>query len=320
MSKPRFCFGLTLVSFVVCLITDLTALTGEEPAAMRFQQGTRTAASPDEVAIRQSAAAFAKLFNAGDAKAIAARWTEDGEYVNEYGQRFVGRQAIQKEYEEFFAQFPGTQIQVKVDSVKMISPEVAIAEGTATLGTADAPAPISSRYIVVRVKRNNEWLTASARDLRVEVTSNHSKFADFEKLIGDWSYQHGSTHVMTTCRWIANKKYIERRFSVSENGAVTHSGKQIIGWNPMEQQITSWLFDSSGGHDFAVWSPQEKGWVSQSNGFTADGTPTSATNLLTHADGNSMTWKSINRTLGDEPLADTGELVLKRVATSTKGR
>ncbi len=321
MLKSQTHIGLTLASMVVCLaIESSPVISAEKPVATTIQQGSQAAAGADEVAIRASATAFAKSFNAGDAKSIAAQWTEDGDYVNEQGQRYVGRAAIQQEYEAFFSQYPGVQIQIKVDSVKVLSPTTAIQEGTTTLGTVDAPSPVSSSYLAIYVKQNNQWMIASARDVRVEIASTFDNVADFEKFIGSWSCENGSTRVATTCRWIADKKYIERKFSVTENGAVTQTGVQIIGWNPTEQQISSWLFDSTGGHDFAIWTPRKNGWETSSTGYTTDGTPTSASNILTHVDDNSMTWKSIHRMLGDQPLADTGELVLKRDTETRQGR
>src|SRR5436190_12531336 len=49
-------------------------------------------------ALQQSVKAFREVFNRGDAKAVAALWTEDGNYIDESGKRFEGRDAIEKEY------------------------------------------------------------------------------------------------------------------------------------------------------------------------------------------------------------------------------
>ncbi len=313
MIKSKLSAVLMLVWLAGCLITGVHQVpAAEEPVIPETKQDA------DESAIRASSAAFAKAFNAGDAKAIVARWTEDGIYVSEAGERYEGREAIQAEYEKFFKQYPGVKIHVKVDKVKMLSPTAAVVEGTATLGTPDSPAPASGRFIAIHVKDNDKWSVALARDMLVEANSNEGRFADFGKFVGSWSCQTGSTKVAMNCSWIADKKYLERRFSVTENGAVTMSGTQVIGWNPVEQQITSWLFDSTGGHAFSIWTPQENGWVQNSTGYSSDGTPTGATNLLTYNDDNTITWKSINRMLGDQPLPDTGELVLKKSATSSR--
>lgn len=276
--------------------------------------------SADETAIRQSAEAFENAFNAGDAAAVAAQWTEKGEYVNESGERYEGRANIQQEYEKFFAKYPGVQIHVNVDKIKMLSPETAVAEGTSTLGSEEKPATVASHYLSIYVKKNGLWQIASAHDLRGVDNTNYGEMKDLEALIGTWQYKNGSSLVEMSCLWIADKKYLERKFTVSENGKVTASGTQIVGKDPLSQQITSWLFDSSGGHDQGTWTRQDKGWIIQSNGATADGTPTSSLNQLSSVDADTIAWKSVNRMAGDQQLPDTAEVQLKRVSANQSGK
>ncbi len=75
-------------------------------------------------------------FNKGDAKAIAALWTEDGEYIDDTGRSFVGRDAIEKGYAEFFAANPNAKIQISIDSLRLLSSDTAIEDGRAV---ADSP-------------------------------------------------------------------------------------------------------------------------------------------------------------------------------------
>src|SRR5262249_10117642 len=56
----------------------------------------------DREAIRKSAYDFVQAFEKGDAKAIAALWTEQGEYHDESGEMLHGRAAIEKAYAEHF--------------------------------------------------------------------------------------------------------------------------------------------------------------------------------------------------------------------------
>ena len=50
--------------------------------------------------------AFVRAFNAGDAKAVVADWTADGQYTDEDGNVFRGRDAIEKEYARLFTATP----------------------------------------------------------------------------------------------------------------------------------------------------------------------------------------------------------------------
>ena len=65
--------------------------------------GKTTSEESELEAIRKSSHAFEEAFNKADAKAVAALWTIDGDYVDETGQVFAGRDAIEKQYADFFA-------------------------------------------------------------------------------------------------------------------------------------------------------------------------------------------------------------------------
>src|SRR6516162_3655959 len=56
-----------------------------------------------EQPVKERRAAFIAAFNRGDAKAVAAFWTEDATYVDQVGHEYKGRPAIEKLYEEVFA-------------------------------------------------------------------------------------------------------------------------------------------------------------------------------------------------------------------------
>jgi uncharacterized protein (TIGR02246 family) len=320
MVNSRFQFGLVFVVFFG-LFSGLNRVSAVNYPATSEKQRTQTATgSPDDAAIRQSAEAFENAFNAGDAKAVASKWAEDGDYVNQSGQSYEGRAKIQQEYEKFFAKYPGVQIRIEVDKIKMLSPGTAVAEGTSTLGSEEKPATVANHYLCIYVKKNGQWQIASTHDLRGVDNTNYGEMKDLEPLIGTWHYKNGSSLVEMSCLWIADKKFLERKFAVSENGTVTTSGTQIIGKNPLSQQITSWLFDSTGGHDLGMWTRQDKGWIIQSTGAIADGTPTSSLNQLTSVDADTIAWKSVNRRAGDQQLPDSAEVLLKRVSANQSGK
>ena len=71
------------------------------PLAMAYAIGNGSilaAAEPDaqQAAIHNTAAAFIEAFHKGDAKALAAFWTPDGDYIDDTGRVLTGREAIEK--------------------------------------------------------------------------------------------------------------------------------------------------------------------------------------------------------------------------------
>jgi uncharacterized protein (TIGR02246 family) len=157
------------------------ATAGDDTADKESRGLSASAQSPADAAeteIRAAAADFEAAFARGDAESLARHWTVDGDYIDEYGQRFAGRAAIQAEYEAFFLQHRGTPMHITVDSVRMIGPDTAIEDGRAVLGSIPAGPPAFSRYTAVHVKQDGQWLMAAVRDTRVEVTPADEHVAD----------------------------------------------------------------------------------------------------------------------------------------------
>ena len=77
----------------------------------------------DEKAIGLAAEAFAKAYNAGDAKAIGALFVADGEIVSEEGESTQGREGIELVFATIFKEHPKTHIDLASGSIRFIGPE-----------------------------------------------------------------------------------------------------------------------------------------------------------------------------------------------------
>ena len=75
--------------------------------------------------------AFVAAFNQKNAKAVAALWTPDGEYTDDAGRRFQGREAIEKGYAKHFAENPNVKLRVTIDSLRLLSDSAAMEDGRA---------------------------------------------------------------------------------------------------------------------------------------------------------------------------------------------
>jgi uncharacterized protein (TIGR02246 family) len=285
----------------------------ESPAAAPFKEAASAKApSPAEVAVRKAASDFDQAFNAGSADKIAGLWTADAEYIDEDGQRYVGRDVIKKEYAEFFAANPQSKISSVTDSVRVINDSTAIEDGRAMIQPPPAGAPGSSRYTAIYVLQDGKWLLSSVHDMKVATPSNYHKLDDFEWLIGTWHAGEGDARIETTCRWLKNKSFVERTYQVINEGLPASSGTQIIGWDPETQQLTSWNFSSDSGYAKDTWKPIANGWWSQSSGVLGDGTKTTAVKVFQKLDDDTLSLKSTDRTAGGVRLPDLKEVIFKR--------
>jgi uncharacterized protein (TIGR02246 family) len=282
----------------------------------------KPAAQPDPAAadislIRAGSEAFVAAFNKHDAQAVAAFWTEQGEYVDDTGRTIAGRDAIEKDYAAFFTENPDVKIQIVIDSLRVLSGEVAIEDGRAVVDPPPPGAPGFSKYTAIHAKVDGKWLMASVRDTWIEAQVTPQSVADLDWLIGTWAAEEYGVKYESICRWVANDQFVERNYTTTSVDGTKTSGVQLIGWNPLEGRVQSWSFSPDGGHDFGVWLPIHDGWMAEMRGTTGQGVPTSSVNLLKRLDDNAYVWQSIQRSVGQTQLPDTNEVVIKRQAAAT---
>lgn len=295
----------TFCTFLLICGWAATPSSAQEAAPARDSAGV--------VAIRQSADEFVAAFNRGDAAAVAALWTEDGDYTDESGQVFAGREAIEKAYAEFFKEYPGVKMKLTIDSVRQPNAAVAIEQGSATLEPEPAGASGGTRYTAIHVQVDGKWLMASVRDARIEPGPAHAGLEPLAWLVGSWTAAGPSATAESTCRWIANKSFLQRSYQVHSGGAAVVSGEQMIGWNPVSGNIQSWSFASDGGFSLGTWTPTSGGWAVESAGTTGEGMPTYAVTLVRPLDSEAFAWQSLARSAAGAALPDTNEVVFKRV-------
>ncbi len=204
---------------------------------------------------------------------------------------------------------------VAIKSIEFPCPTTAIEDGVAQVVTTDNSPPSASRYTAVHVQQDGKWLMASVRESSLAVSSNFRELQELGWLVGNWQTEADGVRVESRIRWIANKSFLQRDFSVHRDGLLETSGTQIIGWDPRSGQIVSWTFDASGGHGTGFWSRAAEGMSIDSTGVMADGTPTSSKELLIRVPGadNVLGWRSFDRKVGETKLPDTREVVLDRV-------
>ena len=279
------------------------------------QAAKKPAGNPAEAAIRASGEAFVKAFADGDAKAVAALWTENGTLVDDRGVVFKGRKAIEDEYTAFFKAYPKATMQLTIKGIEFPTPTTAIEDGTAQVVAQQSTPPVTSRYTAVHVQEGGRWLMASVRESAVPLPNDSSRLQDFAWLIGDWKAQREGTTLNTSLRWIANKAFIQSDYTVRMGNEVAASGMQIVGWDAQAGRVRSWSFDASGGHGTSLWSPAPDGWSIQSIGTLPDGTATTSSDFLIRVPGenNVFGWRSTERTAGQVALPDLPEVVLDRV-------
>ncbi len=283
----------------------------------RAQEATApaNATSDDEAAIRATADAYEKAFAASDAKALAAAFSEDGELTVETGHTFKGRDEIEREYSAIFADRAGSKIDVQIESIKFLSPDVAVETGTAQAESKSSASNTGTKYTAVHVKRDGKWLLANVNESRAAAPIEKEPLAALAFLVGEWkaNLDAGKTYE-SRCEWMPGKGFLKRTFSVKDQGKELTSGVQIVGYDPLASEIVSWTFDSSGGFGHELWESHGGRWRISASSVLPDGGTGLSTNYLTKGDDNSFTWQSVERSLNDQLLPDTALVRVQRVS------
>jgi uncharacterized protein (TIGR02246 family) len=279
------------------------------------QGATPPANSADEKPIRNLVDAFAKAYSAPDFNALAALFADEAIVVDSAGEATRGKQAVVEMYASALEENPSLNLEPKVDEVRFLTPDVARVEGQTRLSTDKGDASEYTKFSSLAVKRDGKWLVAEIREYPapVEDISSYDRLKELEWMVGDWVDESGDVKANSAVRWADNKSFLIRTYQVEVKSEKPTSGTVFIGWDPQTGQIKSWLFDAHGGHGEGLWTRTgEKEWVVKAQGVLRDGRPTSATQIHTVLNNDSVKTSSIDRIIGGQIAPDIADVVMVR--------
>jgi uncharacterized protein (TIGR02246 family) len=285
---------------------------GAEPIKVAPSPSDPNSAEHDK-AIQKNQAGYVHAFNTGDAKALAAFWAADGEFVDAEGRSFKGRSAIEKEFASFFAETKGLKLEVSTHSFRLVSPGVALESGTSRLTRPSDGESNVTAYHIVHTKRDGQWQLASVRESAHGSSSNYERLRSLEWLVGNWTSRSGDRSLEFSCEWTAKRNFLLRKYVLKGPDNAAKTGMQVIGWDPVEGAVVSWTFDSDGGFASERWTKEGKRWILETAGVTHDGAQVTAAYVLTPIDHDNFNWQSVLRTLDQVPLPDTALVKATRV-------
>ena len=298
------------VGIGLIFVMPVDSAWSQEPAA---QPAAEAAAEEFPVGeIEAAVASYATAFNARDAEKLAAHWAPEGVYTSRAtGERITGRAAMVAEFQQMFAGDSVPNLAVSTESIDFISPNVALERGIATVTWPDEEI-VETSYSVVYVKQDGAWLIDRVtEDELVVETSNRDFLEPLGWLIGEWVDEMDGATVEFDCQWTRNENFIARKYKVTSADNPESSGLQIIGWDPVNSQIRSWLFDSDGSFISGIWTENEGQWVVQSRATLADGSQGSFTSIYRPLEDGTIGWQKVNRVLDGELLPSIDEVIIR---------
>jgi uncharacterized protein (TIGR02246 family) len=268
----------------------------------------------DQAAIQKTAEAFVEAFHKGDAAAAAAFWTEDGDHTDISGRRLKGRQAVQQEFQNLFSEHKNLKIRIEGQSLRFVTPDVAIEEGISEVFGPDGSPPSRARYTNVLVKKNGKWLLSSSRESPSAPPGNAEHLRGLQFAVGEWS---GRTDTGEEERialdWAAGQNFLVGSFSTAVKDVPVSAATQWIGWDPLAKRVRSWVFDESGAFGEGTWTADGSHWTAKTSLVLPDGKKASATITLSRVDADTISLRSTERSVDGKSLPDTKEIKLTRV-------
>ncbi len=270
--------------------------------------------NPQEVAaLLKRAEAFVAAFHHGDARAVAAFWTVDGDYVDQTGKLLKGRDAIEKAFAAFFAEHKGWKLRVDVAGLRFVTPDVAIEDGLTSVLPPDGGPPSRARYTIVHVKQEGTWYLSSVRDAPFAPATNYEHLRPLEWLIGNWAEENEKGEMArVSFDWADGQNFIVSEFTTTFKEFAIGGATQRIGWDAADRKVRSWTFESGGGFGEGTWEHKGREWIITATATLRDGKKMTATHVLTRLDPDTFTWQSRDRRLNGEALPDVKPMTLKR--------
>ena len=136
-------------------------------AALAIAAGHRD----DTASVKKNTTDFQTAWNKHDAKALAALWARDGDLICPDGKIQTDGQAVEKFFTEQYGPTGGmakTRIDIKKETVRFISPDVALSDWDAVVTGMTMPdgvecGPMVNHVVIISKKESGNWKIAAAR-------------------------------------------------------------------------------------------------------------------------------------------------------------
>ena len=300
-----------LMAFSLALagVASDAGTSAKQPASEQKNQS-----SPADQTTGDDFRKYEEAYNKGDAKTLGGFFADDVDYIDQDGAEVKGRDAMERLLADNFQQNPGAKLAITTEEIKQLTPDVKVSRGLATVTPANGAAE-TTRYTAVRVREGDHWQISQLNERQAPPPSAYSKLEVLEWLRGTWQDKSGDQTVQSKINWAGDKNFLVRTINVKGDQSAT-DGWEIIGWDPVRQQIRSWIFDSNGGFGESTWVNDGENWLIRASNVLPDGSRSTAENVLTNVDDNKFTWESQNRTLNGEPQPSLDKIEVQRMTGS----
>src|SRR5262249_51909873 len=156
-------------------------------------------------------AAYIAAYNQKNVGKLVDLFTPDGTLIDSENVAIRGRDDITEEFSEAFEERSNYTLHAQVDRIRMITPDVAQAEGVSRL-VSPKEATIANHFVVLLARQGQNWKIAEIRDYPAppDIVAPSERLKELEWLVGDWVDESEDTQVTSTVRWGQGNAYLVR--------------------------------------------------------------------------------------------------------------
>lgn len=316
--------------FVACLGVAAVAAdragsagkTTQAPAEKAAKPGAGSAAAATTAAdaeMKKASDGLVAAFNRGSAKEVAAMFLPNAELTDDAGNVHKGRAAIEALLTRLFERFPGAKLQQQIASTRLLGSSLALQEGVQTITTKDGKEKSVDRFTAVLARPEGNWLYATCQqDADEPELTPHERLEPLAWFVGDWVDESPDAVVAISSRWSDDKNFLLVSYDSKIRGRGGIKSEQRIGWDPLTQQVHSWVFDSDGGYGEGRWTRVDQSWIIKSTAVMPDGDTGSATIIVEPAGPDKFVMKGLDRILGDGTQPDFQVTIVRKPPQAAK--
>jgi|GEM_PF-5080445 len=144
----------------------------KSPASAEEAPADGAAREADEAAIRASVEKFVEAYNLQDASAVAELFLPKAQILDADDNAVEGRENIAALFAEVFEEHPETGIEIAIESIRFIGPNLALETGASVTVPAEGGIPEAGRYSCLHIRQDGKWSMGLVRDIPAEPTSS----------------------------------------------------------------------------------------------------------------------------------------------------
>lgn len=299
----------TLTSLSIALV--LTALGLASTSQAIAQE------SADVSAIRKAGKDYVDASKRGDTAKLQTLWTPDGDYIDASGTKYQVKDLLALAAQPLPAQQAAATEEIDIphwdSTIRLVTPTVAIEDGTYPDVTDPDGRSLSSRFTAVWVNRDGRWLLDSLREATCETDGVDEPLRELSWLVGEWAGKSGAIDIVASVDFSADGHYLLRSFLINAPGREPITASERIAWDAADKKFHSWVFDSNGGTGEGTWTRDGDTWRVDLTAKLPSGEKITTQSSYSPTKTGGILWKSTPTTAGGETLP-TQQVEFKRAS------